>query len=99
MNKSKTIISLFLSVILVTGTIVLSFSSFMINAQGQQSYNNNYYKSKDNTNVNVNKIKCINDNININGVNSGDVNAGNNKGITEERNLGTHSSDSNKGIL
>ena len=76
MNKSKTIILLFLSVVLVTVTLALS-SSFMINAQAQQSYNNNYYKSKDNTNVNVNKIKCINDNININGVNSGDVNVGN----------------------
>ena len=62
----------------------------MINAaQAQSSYyydggidynNNNYYKSeKDNSkkSVNINKIKCINDNININGVNSGDVNIGN----------------------
>jgi hypothetical protein len=83
-STKNTIISLFLSVVLVTGTITaLSFSSslFMLNAQAQSSYtNNNNYKSKDNTNVNINKIKCINDNININGVNSGDVNIGNKNG-------------------
>jgi hypothetical protein len=86
-STKKTIVSLFLSVILVTGTIALS-SSFMINAQAQPSYNNNY-KSKD-TNVNINKIKCINDNININGINSGDVdvcNKGADKGY-----LGAYSS-------
>jgi hypothetical protein len=80
LNKSKTIISLFLSIIIVTGTIALSLSSSLMtaNAQGQQSsYNNNYYKSKDNTNVNVNKIKCINDNININGNNTGNISIGN----------------------
>ncbi len=100
MNKfsstKKNIISLFLSIILVTGTIALSYPSFMINVQGQQSYTNNYYKSNDDTNVNVNKIKCINDNININGVNSGNVNAGK-KGVTEEGNLGAYSSNIDKG--
>ena len=77
LNRLRTVSSLFLSVILITGTITaLSFSSsFMINVQAQPSYSNNY-KSQD-TNVNINKIKCINDNVNINGVNSGDVNAGN----------------------
>ncbi|HJU59365.1 MAG TPA: hypothetical protein VJ583_06425 [Nitrososphaeraceae archaeon] len=58
----------------------------MTNAQAQPYYNddgmhdnNNYYKSeKDNSkSVNINKIKCINSNLNINGINSGDVNIGN----------------------
>ena len=69
----------------------------MIDAQAQPSYTNNNYKSKD-TNININKIKCINDNININGINSGDVNAAGNKGIIEG-NLDAYSSggyDNNK---
>jgi hypothetical protein len=96
LNTSKTIIiSLFLSVILVTGAIALSFSSsFMINAQAQPSYSNNNYKLKD-TNVNLNKLKCINDNININGVNSGDVNV-DNKDVAEG-NLGAYSFDGSEG--
>ena len=40
--------------------------------------------SKDSKIVNINKIKCINNNININGVNSGDINIGNKGGVTEE---------------
>ncbi|HET8856324.1 MAG TPA: hypothetical protein VFM28_02230 [Nitrososphaeraceae archaeon] len=76
-SPKKIIISLFLSIILVTGILALS-SSFMINAQAQPLYTNNY-KSKD-TNVDINKIKCINDNININGENTADVNIGNKKG-------------------
>ena len=50
--------------------------------------NNNYKKSYDKDNrdkskdsssksVSLNKIKCINDNININGGNTGEINAGN----------------------
>lgn len=90
-----------LSIILVTGTISLSFSSsFIINVQAQPSYyyddgmhdNNNYYKSKDSNskNISLNKLNCINTNININGNNSGNVGIGN-KGATEEY-LGVYSS-------
>jgi hypothetical protein len=39
-------------------------------------------KSKDSSkSVSINKIKCINNNININGVNSGDINIGNKGGV------------------
>ncbi|HJU58676.1 MAG TPA: hypothetical protein VJ583_02930, partial [Nitrososphaeraceae archaeon] len=64
--------AIFLAIVLVTGTIAISSQSlFMTEAQAQQYYNgmdnNNYYKSKDSNSksVNINKIKCINDNINI----------------------------------
>jgi hypothetical protein len=42
--------------------------------------------------VSVNKLKCINTNININGNNAGNVSIGN-KGAAEERYLGAYSSD------
>ncbi len=39
----------------------------------------NYKSTKDSSkNVGINKIKCINDNININGINAGNIKAGNN---------------------
>lgn len=52
------------------------------------SYEKEFYKQDS---VNINKIKCINDNININGINSGDVNVGN-KGqpVPEEEDLSTN---------
>ena len=92
MNKiiTKTISALFLAIVLVTGTIAVlsSQSSFIVGAQAQPYYeidnndrksygNDNYNSQKDSSNINLNKIKCINDNININGVNSGDLNVGN----------------------
>ena len=64
---------------------------------------NNYDKSKDSSSVNLNKVNCINTNININGENTGDVNVGNNgrvaptaaaataEGGTEERDLSASS--------
>ena len=75
----KTTSAIFLAIVLVTGTIAISSSSsFMTNAQAQPYYygvdNNNYEKSKDiSKSISVNKIKCINDNININGVNAGNI--------------------------
>jgi hypothetical protein len=57
-----------------------------------QSYfgNDNYKSPKDissKKSVNLNKIKCINNNININGINSGDVNIGNKGQLVQERDL------------
>jgi hypothetical protein len=83
---------MFLVIVLIAGTFALSNASLFIikgmNAQVQPYYGMDIYdkpygkdnrdKSKDN--VNVNKIKCINDNININGENAGDINASN-KGL------------------
>ena len=96
--------AIFLAIVLVTGTIAAISSSslsFMRSAQAQPSYysydddgmdynNNNYYKSeKDNSkNININQIKCINDNININGENAGDVNAGNKGQVQAGSSLG-----------
>jgi hypothetical protein len=53
-------------------------------------------KSKDFKNIDINKLKCINTNININGNNSGNVSIGN-KGAGEEGYLGAYSSDSGSG--
>jgi hypothetical protein len=60
---------------------------------------NNHYKSdKDSSSkksVSLNKIKCINDNININGINAGDISIGNKGQVTstdtEEGHLGAKS--------
>jgi hypothetical protein len=41
-----------------------------------QSYGKDIYKSKDSS-VSINKLKCINNNVNINGNNTGDINVGN----------------------
>ena len=51
----------------------------------KDNYNNKYYKYQkdDSKSFDPNKIKCINTNLNINGVNSGDVNVGN-KGQVEQ---------------
>jgi hypothetical protein len=96
--------SIFLAIILVTGTIAAlsSQSSFIVEAQGQSSnyygMNNNYEKSynKDNRDKSkdsktdiINKIKCINTNLNINGNNVGDVNLGNKgEGYLDPNSLG-----------
>ena len=95
---TKTTSAMFLAIVLVTGTIVISLSSFssssMIReAQAQPYYgvDNNYEKSKDiSKSISVNKIKCINDNVNINGINSGNISIGN-KGAYEGH-LGASSS-------
>ncbi|HET8857290.1 MAG TPA: hypothetical protein VFM28_07160 [Nitrososphaeraceae archaeon] len=50
-------------------------------------------KSKDSSkSVSLNKIKCINTNLNINGNNAGNVSIGNKGGLTEEGYLGAYSS-------
>jgi hypothetical protein len=45
-------------------------------------------------NIDINKIKCINNNININGNNTGDVNIGNKGGVAGEGYSGAYSSGS-----
>ena len=104
MNKiisSKTTSALFLAIVLVVGTFALTGPTFMINAQAtsdrEKDYDNDKSNGKDrddkskkdSKNVSINKLKCINTNININGENTGDINVGN-KG---QGYLGTYSSD------
>ena len=58
----------------------------MTNAHAQPYYgvDKNYEKSKDiSKSISVNKIKCINGNLNINGENAGDVNVGNKGQVVE----------------
>jgi hypothetical protein len=118
---SKTTSAIFLAVVLLAGTIALSYPSFMIDVQAQpyyydsgsdNSYNsygppdypsykldykakyssdNNNYKSKESSKsvISINKIKCINTNLNINGNNAGNISIGN-KG---QGYLGAYSSD------
>ena len=107
--SSKITSAIFLAIVLVAGTIAAisslsSSPSFMINAQAQPYHgvDNSYEKSKDisSKSISVNKVKCINDNININGVNSGDVNVGNKGQVATsnaEGNLDAYSSDSSEG--
>ena len=52
----------FLATLLVTGIIALSYPSFMVGAQAQQYYG--MYDNKDPL-VEVEKLKCNNDNFNI----------------------------------
>jgi hypothetical protein len=140
--STKKTSALFLSIVLVAGTIAAISPLFIINganAQGYQpyygggmdtsiyhnddrksydnkrSYGNDYGydksqnqpasykpdykpvkddkrdKSKD-SKVDINKLKCINTNLNINGENAGNVNIGNKGGLTEEGYLGDYSS-------
>jgi hypothetical protein len=86
-------VQFFLATILIAGTITLSYPSFIIkgvNAQAQPYYgggmDNNYQKSyekdnkdksKDSKSVSINKIKYINDNININCNYAGNISIGN----------------------
>jgi hypothetical protein len=100
---TKTTSAIFLAIVLVAGTFALSAPSFMTNAQAQPYYgmdnnqksyvNDDRDKSKDSgsKSVSINKLKCINNNININGVNSGDINIGNKGGVTEEGYVGANS--------
>ena len=56
----------FLATLLVTGIIALSYPSFMVGAQAQQYYG--MYDNKDPL-VEVEKLKCNNDNFNIDSTN------------------------------
>ena len=62
--------TLFLSAILIAGTIALSSPSFMAGAQAQQDYGieNNYDKKSNGKDVSVKSIKCNNVNVNVNGL-------------------------------
>ena len=122
---TKRISVIFLSIVLIAGTITLSYPSFMIigAAQAQPYYNvdgmdnNNYKKSygydtyykpqyssygkddkdksKDSKSVDINKLNCINTNLNINGENAGDINLGNKDQVASaaEGYLGVYSSN------
>ena len=67
------------------------------------SYGKDSYKSKDSSSVSINKLKCINNNVNINGNNTGDINVGNSgssatgSGTDDEGYLGVGSSGGNYG--
>ena len=56
----------FLATLLVTGIIALSYPSFMVGAQAQQYYGMYDYKDPI---VEVEKLKCNNDNFNIDSTN------------------------------
>ena len=95
MNRSsptaiRKTVSLFLAFILTAGTITAIFPSSSIfitkvDVLSDYGIQDNYKSTKDSSNLN--KIKCINTNININGVNSGDVNVGNKDQLVQERYL------------
>ncbi len=99
MNKivsTKTTSTIFLAIVLVTGTIAAISPYFLtVTAEAQSYYydgmDNSYYKSQKDSSksVLINKLKCLNNNININGNNTGDINIGN-KG---QGYLGVSSSD------
>ena len=78
-------------------------STFMINTvQAQPYYNevdNNYKPQKDSNSksVSINKLKCINTNININGNNTGDVNIGNKGAAADGGYVGSGYSSNNGG--
>jgi hypothetical protein len=61
------------------------------------SYGKDSYKSKDSSNsVSLNKLNCVNNNVNINGNNTGDVNVGNKgQAPTAEGYIGAYSSGGN----
>jgi hypothetical protein len=86
---------IFLSALLVLGTL----TTILPTVQSQQYYEDRYnpadyqsyqdnrdYKFQKDSSVSINKIKCINNNFNVNGNNTGDINVGN-KG---QKNLGAN---------
>ena len=104
MNKivsTKRTSATFLAIVLVAGTIaLLSSPSFMTKgeAQAQPYYgmDNDYKSQKDSSkSVFINKLKCINTNININGENTGNINIGN-KGQVGTAEEGYYDGYSNK---
>ena len=99
MNRSsptaiRKTVSLFLAFILTAGTITAIFPSSSIfitkvDVLSDYGIQDNYKSTKDISNdVNTNKIKYINDNININGVNAGNIKAGNNGLATSASSFG-----------
>ena len=98
-SSAKKINAIFLAIVLVAGTITAlsSQSSFIVGAQAQPYYgiDNNYeksygkenYKSTKDSNIDLNKIKCKNINLNINNgqdgngdsINGNETNNGNKK--------------------
>jgi len=53
------------------------YPSYQPDYKPEYPSDNNYKSEKDSSSVSINKIKCINNNVNINGNNTGDINIGN----------------------
>ena len=108
--SSKTNNAIFLAALLVLGTIATILPSIQAQPYYKDTYQPEYpsygkdsYKSKDSSSVSINKLKCINNNVNINGNNTGDINVGNSgssasrPGTDDEGYLGVGSSGGNYG--
>ena len=98
----KKINALFLTIVLIAGTIAVFSPSFMIGAQAESEYygmnNNNYYKSKDRSVT----IDCNNFNINPNGLKR-DAFTGSNVAdglnpLAQEESISSSYNDDNEGI-
>ncbi len=97
--------AIFLGTLLVLGTIVTilpsvqaqpyynsyepQYPTYKPDYKTKYPSDNNNYKSKD-SNTNINKLKCVNTNLNINGNNTGDINIGNKD---RQGDLGVYSSN------
>jgi hypothetical protein len=75
----------------------LQYPSYKPDYKAKYSSDNNNYKSKDSKSVSINKIKCINNNVNINGNNTGDINIGNKGAANEEGYSSGYSSNDGSG--
>jgi hypothetical protein len=59
------------------------YPSYQPDYKPEYPSDNNYKSEKDSSSVSINKLKCINNNVNINGNNTGNINLGN-KGTGQE---------------
>src|SRR5918994_4918001 len=79
------------------------YPSYQPDYKTEYPSDNNYKSEKDSSSsVSINKLKCINNNVNINGNNTGDINVGNSGSSasspgTDEGYLGVGSSGGNYG--
>jgi hypothetical protein len=78
------------------------YPSYQPDYKPEYPSDNNYKSEKDSSNsVSLNKLKCINNNVNINGNNTGDINVGNSgksatgSGTDDEGYIGAYSSGGN----
>jgi len=68
MINSTKISAAFLAAVLFTGTIALSFPSFMADVQAEPYYGMDRDKKSNGKDVNVKSVKCNNINVNVNGL-------------------------------
>ena len=73
------------------------YPSYKPDYKAKYSSDNNNYKSKDSKSVSLNKIKCINTNLNINGNNAGNVSIGNKDAAADGGYVGAYSSSDGSG--